>query len=270
MSFLTVSNPWNAPVYYYETVSSTMDAAYRLADQGEPHGTVAAADYQEAGRGRAGRLWNAERGKNLFFTLILRYPDIAAFPRALTLRAGLAVSLAVEDFAPGLAGAVLVKWPNDVMIDARKVAGVLTEAKGGAVFLGIGINVAQIAFPGDISAKAGSILQAVRNRGGPDPAAGRAVLLERILARLQEELASAGPWRERLEERLYLKGRRVRFIAGGADSGRAVDGVLAGIGAGGELLLIPGGGAAPEAWVTGELQAYQAPARPLASPPVPG
>jgi BirA family biotin operon repressor/biotin-[acetyl-CoA-carboxylase] ligase len=271
MNFLSVVNPWDVPLYYHETLSSTMDEARVRAAQGAPHGTVVVADYQETGRGRAGRSWNAERGKNLFFTVLLRYQDISSFPQALTLRTGLAVSLAIEDYASLLSGAVLVKWPNDVMIDARKVAGILTETDGKTISIGIGVNVAQDAFPDDLVAKAGSILQAVRARslrgfapkevpqapgGGLDLAADRASLLERILARLHGELSSAVPWRGRLEERLYLKGRPVRFIAGGVDSGRTVDGILAGLGAGGELLIAPEGKTAPEAYVTGELRVY--------------
>ncbi|MDR0387433.1 MAG: biotin--[acetyl-CoA-carboxylase] ligase [Treponema sp.] len=263
MNFLSVLNPWNAPLRYHETVSSTMDESRRLAARGEPHGTVVVADYQEAGRGRAGRSWNADRGKNLFFTVLFRYSDIPSFPGALTLRTGLAVSLAVEDFAPVLSGAVLVKWPNDIMIDSRKIAGILTETDGKTVYTGIGVNVAQTVFPGDIAARAGSILRAVRFRDAGAPVPVRAFLLERILARLHAEFASAGPWRERLEERLYMKGRPIRFAAGGADSDRIVEGVLAGIGAGGELLIIPEGKTAPEAYVTGELRVYQ-------DPPAPG
>jgi BirA family biotin operon repressor/biotin-[acetyl-CoA-carboxylase] ligase len=234
-----------------------MDESRSLAGRGEPHGTAVIADYQETGRGRAGRPWKADRGKNLFFTVLLRYSDISSFPRALTLRSGLAVSLAIEDFAPVLSGAVLVKWPNDIMIDSRKIAGILTEADGKTVHIGIGVNVAQTAFSGDISAKAGSILLAMRARTFSDPAPGRAVLLERILARLHEELNSGGgSWRDSLEERLYMKDRLVRFAPGGADSGRIVEGVLSGIGAGGELLIIPEGKTAPEAYVTGELRVY--------------
>jgi BirA family biotin operon repressor/biotin-[acetyl-CoA-carboxylase] ligase len=256
MCFLSVLNPWNTPLYYHETVSSTMDESRRLAARGEPHGTVVIADYQETGRGRSGRLWKADRGKNLFFTVLLRYSDISSFPRALTLRTGLAVSLAIEDFVPALSGAVLVKWPNDIMIDSRKIAGILVETDGKAVYIGIGVNVAQTAFPADISAKAGSIFRAMRSRGFPDPALERAVLLERILACLCTELAAAGSWRERLERRLYMKGRPVSFAVGGVDSTCVVEGILAGIGVDGELLIIPEGKTAPEAYMTGELRVY--------------
>jgi BirA family biotin operon repressor/biotin-[acetyl-CoA-carboxylase] ligase len=261
-----------------------MDASRVLSARGEPHGTVVAADYQEAGRGRIGRPWKADRGKNLFFTILLRYPDISSIPPALTLRTGLALSLAIEDFAPELRDAVTVKWPNDIMIDSRKAVGILTETDGKTVYIGIGVNVAQTEFPEALRAKATSILlarQARLNRPAgaapgpdaapssgaapcPDAAETRFALLEKILARLYRELSSGEPWRPRLEERLYMKGRPVRFIAGGADSGRLVEGTLAGIGEGGEILIIPEGRtetqpeacALVQAYVTGELQVY--------------
>jgi hypothetical protein len=95
----------------------------------------------------------------------------------------------------------------------------------------------------------------------------RFTLLEHILHRLYRELegdaadGGAGrdgkvPWRGPLEERLYLKGAPVRFIPGGADSGRIVEGRLQGIGAGGELLILPPGAAEPLAFVSGELDLY--------------
>jgi BirA family biotin operon repressor/biotin-[acetyl-CoA-carboxylase] ligase len=261
MTYSTILNPWNAPVRYYDTVASTMDECRALASRGEGHGTVVVADYQEAGRGRMGRSWKADRGKNLFFTVLLRYPDIPSIPQALTLRTGLAVSLAIEDFAPALKGTVRVKWPNDIMLDSRKAVGILTETDGKTVYIGIGVNAAQTAFPGDIAAKATSILLALQARQSPAaaepvPEAWRAALLERILAFLHRELISAAPWQRRLEERLYMKGRPVRFIPGGADSLLVVEGVLAGLGEGGELLIVPEGGTAARAYVTGELQVY--------------
>jgi BirA family biotin operon repressor/biotin-[acetyl-CoA-carboxylase] ligase len=256
MNLLPVLNPWNAPVYYHETLSSTMDESRRLAALGEPHGTVAAAGYQEAGRGRAGRPWNAEPGKNIFFTVLLRYPNIFSFPQAITLRTGLAVSLAVEDCSPALRSGVFVKWPNDIMIDSRKIAGILTETDGRTVYIGIGVNIAQTVFPEDISAKAGSILLALRTRNCQEFTPKAEILLESILVRLHEELASSASWRETLEKRLYMKGRKVSFFPGGVDAGCGVEGVLSGIGAGGELIIIPEGKNTGEAYVSGELRVY--------------
>jgi BirA family biotin operon repressor/biotin-[acetyl-CoA-carboxylase] ligase len=280
MKILSIPNPFGAPVYYRETVSSTMDESRLLAAGGAPHGAVIAAGFQEQGRGRVrGRHWTADRDKNLFFTLLLRYPGLSAIPAALSLRTGLALSLAVEDAAPLLAGQVLVKWPNDLMIRSgqdgifRKAAGILIEGDGRTLFIGIGVNVAQTGFPESIRSKATSILLA-QNAPLPVPDL-RFPLLERILARLYRELEETGepapvpalppdrspapslpPWRSRLEERLYMRGRRVRFIPGAADSGEAVEGILDGVGPGGELLLTPDGAGEARSFVTGELLVY--------------
>jgi BirA family biotin operon repressor/biotin-[acetyl-CoA-carboxylase] ligase len=273
-----ITNPFNAPVYYRETVSSTMDEARLLASRGEKHGAVIAAGFQEAGRGRGrSRPWNADRGKNLFFTILLRYPRFEDAPAALTLRTGLAVSLAVEDFAPDLEGMARVKWPNDIMlINARpgadaaaKTAGILTEsvtaASGCVVYIGVGVNMAQTEFPEEIRAKATSLLLARRAlSGGSAKTAGytegdRFRLLEKILARLYPELGAGGPytgWRERLEARLYRRGGRVRFFAGGPGAGRPVEGVFLGIGAEGELLIRADGETEARVFVTGELDVY--------------
>ena len=254
MTKLNIRSPFNAPVYHEETVSSTMDVSRAFASSGEPHGTVITADFQEAGRGRGQRVWQMNRGENLPLTLLLRYPLIENIPAALTLRAGLAVSLAVEDFAPRLRSRVKVKWPNDILIDDKKNAGILCEAGGGAVRVGIGVNVAQKEFPAGLRGKATSIALAAQEDIAPDT---RFILLEKILARLFDELnapQSITDWKPRLEERLYRKGEQVVFIEGEAGSGREVRGRLAGIREGGELLILAEGEAQPRPFVTGELK----------------
>jgi BirA family biotin operon repressor/biotin-[acetyl-CoA-carboxylase] ligase len=262
---ISLDNPFSAPVFYAETTASTMADARTLASRGEPHGSVVAAGVQDAGRGRAAdRVWKAEKDQSLLFTILLRYSAGASFPQGITLRTGLALSLAIEDAAPPLKGLVRVKWPNDVMIPLPggpggaafgKAAGILTEGDGGNVYIGIGVNVRQREFPADIRNKAASIALAL----GTVPAPGaRFRLLEAFLNRLHAELEERnGSWRERLEERLYMKGRPVRFIPGAAGSGGAVEGILRGIGPGGELLIQGRSGTEPEAFVTGELEAYR-------------
>ncbi|MDR3139360.1 MAG: biotin--[acetyl-CoA-carboxylase] ligase [Treponema sp.] len=297
MDKLSLVNPFGAPVYYQQTLSSTMDVSRELDRAGEGHGTVITADFQEAGRGSRGRPWQADRGCNLVFTILLRYPGFPAIPRGITLRAGLALSLAIEDFVPALAGSVWVKWPNDVMIlspaagipgeaeaepqerAAKKAAGILAEGDGKTVFIGIGVNLTQTEFPAEFRSKATSIALALAGReadpqsrpGGEDFFAARFRLLEGILARLFEEFSlsedprRAGSWRERLEERLYLRGCPVRFFpasgpagpsAGAASAGEAVEGRLAGIGPEGEILILPKGLPEPLAFVSGELNVY--------------
>ena len=259
MSF-EIRNPFNAPVYHEETVTSTMDVSRQLAARGEPHGTVIFADYQEAGRGRIrDRSWEMDRNVSLPFTILLRYPRIEDIPRALTLRAGLAVCFAIEDFSPQLKGSVKIKWPNDIMIGSKKAVGILCEADGGNVHVGIGLNVAQKEFPVSLREKAISISLAVGRDIAPDE---RFCLLEKTLARLYRELETAkeSGWKNRLEQRLYRRGEQIVFIEGAAGqepsavgSGKVIEGRLEGIGPGGELLIVPQGEAEALPFVTGEL-----------------
>jgi BirA family biotin operon repressor/biotin-[acetyl-CoA-carboxylase] ligase len=290
MNNLAIINPFGAPVDHLETTSSPMTDSRLLAGKGESHGTVVCADFQETGRGRGGRSWRADKGKNLFFTILLRFGGFASTPPALTLRTGLALALAIDDFAPALGGKVRIKWPNDIMIGLGKAAGILAESDGRAVYIGVGVNLAQTEFPEELRGKATSIALALRTLGGGEGSSGRDTvsdaaardleralapgaphrLLERFLARFYAELepppavppSGTVGWRQRLEERLYMKGRPVRFVPGGPDSGRVVEGVLSGIGPEGELLLTPqgkaqtGAQAETQAYAAGELQIY--------------
>ena len=254
MQKLSIIHPLDAPVYYCEMVGSTMDESRQLAEQGAPHGTVLLADFQSAGRGRGGRLWQAESGQNLFFTVLLRYPDYVAIPLALTLRTGLAVALAIVDFTPTLAPMLRVKWPNDIMLGSKKAVGIITEADGTNVYIGVGVNVAQSSFPPPLAGKATSIALAL---GNPESAIDRFSLLEAILGRLFQEITEpAGNWYERLSALLYMRGERIRFLAGAADAGVEVFGQIAGLGRNGELLILPDGASEPLPFITGELDVY--------------
>jgi BirA family biotin operon repressor/biotin-[acetyl-CoA-carboxylase] ligase len=260
---LDLKNPFNAPVYHEEVLSSTFDAARILSAENRAHGTVICADFQESGRGRQNRPWNNEKGKNLLFTILLRYGSFSSIPEALTLKTGLAVSLAVEDLVPTLKGLVRVKWPNDVMIcpaetqtdsgAAFKAVGILTETDGSVVYIGVGVNIAQEEFPEEYRHKAGSIIRAF-------PALENDIrfpLLEKILFRLYNELETPQKdWRERLHGRLYKRGEPVSFVEGPAESGRVIGGILSGIGAGGEILIIPNGEEKERPYSTGELRVY--------------
>ena len=267
MRMLDIHNPFNAPVYHEETVDSTMEVSRLLAQNNAPlgappHGTVIAADFQEAGRGRVrGRRWEMEREQALAFTVLLRFTG-SGIPAALTLRTGLALALAIEEFARTLDGKALIKWPNDILLPvpasasafasgdkpaALKAAGILAEAEDGNVRIGIGVNVSQKQFPAFLRDKATSIgLAACVEYNSGD----RYKLLEKILSHLREEIESAGGWRERLEARLYKKGEQIRFDKGAADM---VTGTLAGIGVEGELLILLPGETGPLAFTAGEL-----------------
>ena len=250
MNILKIKNPFGAPVYHEETVESTMDVSRVLASNGEPHGTVIAADFQEKGRGRIReRQWQMERNLSLPFTVLLRFPRIEDIPPALTLRTGLAVCLAVEDFAPYLAGKLEIKWPNDILTGNKKMAGILCEADGGIVHIGIGINFAQKIFPEPLNTKATSISLAAGIDYESDK---RFVLLEKILLSFYGELERSD-WKSRLEQRLYKKNEDVIFIEGEAGSEKQVRGRLAGIGESGDLLIIPDGETEQRSFISGEL-----------------
>ena len=123
------------PYHYEETVDSTQS----LLEADMPEGAVGVADEQTGGRGRQGRSWNAPPGTSVLVSVLLKPPGGRNTPE-LSLVGGLAAAEAVER-ATGLAAQI--KWPNDVMLNRRKVAGVLAEASTGGVVLGIGLNVNQ-------------------------------------------------------------------------------------------------------------------------------
>jgi BirA family biotin operon repressor/biotin-[acetyl-CoA-carboxylase] ligase len=265
MQSLKIANPFGAPVYYAECVASTMVTARSLAASGSPPGSVIVSAFQEQGRGRTGRSWEAEPGSSLLFTLLLRYSGLAEMPRALTLRTGLALALAIEAFAPPLRAEV--KWPNDIMLGGKKAAGILSEGDGGDVYVGIGVNLFQKEFPPELQGKATSIARALGEMPGQnaehkavsEESVGqdrRFALLEKILDALYRELRSPLSWQDRLEARLYLKGKPVRFAPGSPGSDLTVEGILRGVGPGGELLIAPSGGGEVKSFASGELRVY--------------
>ena len=155
-----VRQNWPQPVSYFPTVDSTMLEATRLAEAGCPHGAVVSADEQTAGQGRHGRHWHSEPNSGLYISIVLR-PSLAtdSLP-VLTLALGLAAADAIAELT-GLA--CDLRWPNDVMLDGRKVAGILVQLLDAAAIAGIGVNVNHSAFPAEIAAEATS-LRIVSNR----------------------------------------------------------------------------------------------------------
>jgi BirA family biotin operon repressor/biotin-[acetyl-CoA-carboxylase] ligase len=178
-------------VHCFDVVGSTNREAHRLGQQGAPEGTVVIAEGQREGRGRLGRSWASPSGGGLYLSFVLRPGCPPSGVALLTLVAGIAVASTVRamGFEPQL------KWPNDVLIADRKVAGVLTEAlfhqdRVDFVVVGVGINVNTElkAFPGDVRDMATSL----RVSGGRPVS--RLLLLQRLLRRQEQwyELFSAG------------------------------------------------------------------------------
>jgi BirA family biotin operon repressor/biotin-[acetyl-CoA-carboxylase] ligase len=203
---MTPAGGLGRPRLHLRELGSTNDRARALAEAGAPHGTLVTAGLQTAGRGRQGRTWVAPPGRALLMSLVLRELD-----SLLPLRAGVAVA----DLAgPG----ALVKWPNDVLVDGGKVAGVLAEARpqAGWAVLGIGINVAVAPedLPPELRDRAGTL--------GRQPAELDAVLAE-LLGHLAARLAEPAPaLLDALRARDALRDRPVRW-SGGTGTGAGID-----------------------------------------------
>jgi BirA family biotin operon repressor/biotin-[acetyl-CoA-carboxylase] ligase len=214
------------PRLHLREVGSALDVARGLAIGGAPHGTLVTAGVQTAGRGRQGRSWSAPAGQALLLALVVRNPD-----PLLSLRAGLAVA--------DLAGpAARVKWPNDVLVGGRKVAGVLVEGRPqeGWAIAGIGVNAALDldALPPELRDSAGTLGLEPRRL---DDALRQ--LLDALAVRLEE---SRPQTLRALRDRDALLDAPIRWNGGsGTGAGITDDGALRVRSAvGGELLLHSG------------------------------
>jgi BirA family biotin operon repressor/biotin-[acetyl-CoA-carboxylase] ligase len=202
-----------SPRVHYRATDSTNERARALASAGAPHGTLVTADEQSAGRGRQGRVWTAPARSAVLMSVLLR-----ELSETLPLAAAVAVCEALPVDAR-------IKWPNDVWIDGRKLAGILVEARPqqGWAVLGIGLNVTTESFPEELNATSllleGSALT-------PEDAL-RALLfaLDVWLSRPPADILAA--WRSRDA----LLGRPVRWSNGGNE------GVAAGVDDSGALIV---------------------------------
>ena len=195
------------PRVHYRLIDSTNERARVLATAGAPHGTLVTAREQSAGRGRQGRRWTAPAGRALLCSVVIRDPS-----RVLPLACGVAVAEVVGDGAR-------VKWPNDLLVDGRKVAGILVEARPqeGWAVAGIGLNVAlrERDFPPELAGSAGTL--------GLEPDA-----IEDTLGRLLDALsrwtvAASDEVLEAFRARDALLGAEVRW-AEGQGRGAGIDG----------------------------------------------
>ena len=144
-------------VRWHTSVPSTMDVAAALASQGAPPGVVVAAEQQTAGRGRRGSTWVSPPRAGLYFSLVTR-PSALSLP-LVTLGAGVAVR---EGIAAASGLRADLKWPNDLLVGTRKLAGILAEGIGigtpqQAVIIGVGVNVQPASYPPDVAARATSL-----------------------------------------------------------------------------------------------------------------
>jgi BirA family biotin operon repressor/biotin-[acetyl-CoA-carboxylase] ligase len=151
------------PLHYFREIGSTNSHARQLAEAGATEGTMVVAESQSKGRGRLGRRWESPPFTNLYLSILLRPKLAPADAAQITLMAAVALADAVDAFVPGQAA---IKWPNDILIGKKKLAGILTEASCDAehvdyVILGIGINLnyTSDAMPEEIRRRATSLLE---------------------------------------------------------------------------------------------------------------
>jgi len=170
------------PLVLRTETGSTNDDVRLEAERGAPAGLVVLADAQRSGRGRRGRQWHSPAGESLYVSVLLRPALTPSSAPLITLSAGLAVAETLDAFVSP--ARVTVKWPNDVRVDGKKIAGVLVEgALRGEHFAwsiaGVGLNVRGVRLPNELAATATTIAIAI----GHDP--GRVPVLARLLACLE-------------------------------------------------------------------------------------
>ena len=203
-------------IVHYFRIESTNTTALELAAKGAAHGTVVVAEEQTAGRGRFGRTWYSERSSGIYTSIILRPPLAPAVAPVLTLMAAVAAHQAIST-TTGLP--VDIRWPNDVLVDGKKVCGILTEMSAEvdrlhAVVLGIGINVNHREMPSELK----NIATSLRIEAGKSLS--RAQILVALLKELERKYhllldeGSAAIARRWAAASTFAQGKRIRVLTG--------------------------------------------------------
>ena len=222
-------------LFFYEETGSTNDDIKQMANEGALNGTLVVADRQSAGRGRCGRAWISPKGESVYMSLLLRPKCMPNQASALTLVMALAVTEAMEELAPGRSG---IKWPNDIVMNGKKVCGILTEmaleqTTIDYVVIGVGINVNQSIFDTEIATIATSIALELGRK------ITRTELIGRILHYFEKEYAEfaktydLGSLMERYNGYLLNRDTQVRVL----DPKGEYEGFALGINSQGELMV---------------------------------
>lgn len=178
-----VNTTWaGREVTYFDLTDSTNTQARILAEQGAPHGTLVVADQQDGGKGRRGRSWVSPAGEGIWMTILLRPEMNPINASMLTLVMALAAEKGIRETTGQKS---LIKWPNDLVLNKKKICGILTEMSTDQmeikyVLIGIGINVSQTEFPDEIKETATSLY---KESGELTP---RSKIIAGIMAALEE------------------------------------------------------------------------------------
>ena len=214
------------PVYFYEETDTTNNRIRDLALEGESEGTLAVAELQTAGRGRRGRPWQAPAGTGIWMSLLLRPHILPTRASTLTLLAGIALAEAIEDVS-GLKAEI--KWPNDILLNGKKVVGILTEMDCDlesihSITVGMGINVNTKTFPEELERIATSLYLESGKEYDRCQLVGQA--MKHFEALYEEFLAAGGsfaPFKERYRRNCMNIGNEVRVIGGETYLATALD-----------------------------------------------
>ena len=232
--------PWVRTVlsprfHQFDEVSSTNDVAIEMARAGEPEGAVVVARRQLEGRGRRGSRWVDDPGKSLLMSVVLT-PNVSADKMS---RLSFAASLGVAECLREVCGLdALVKWPNDVIAGDKKIAGILVEmvtARRPAAVVGVGLNVNQTSFSGELADIATSIAIETKRQWDIDR------LKESVVRRVLREYDSFGEFDELLQrwrDRMWGMDARVEVSA----EGRVARGIMLGVDSTGALVVGTDGG----------------------------
>ena len=223
------------PVVYFEEVTSTNQVIKKMAEEGATEGTLVVTDAQNQGKGRAGRVWTMEPGTNIAMSLLIRPKLPPAQISMVTLVMGLAVASACRELYQAPVG---IKWPNDVVINGKKICGTLTEMSTemmavNYVVIGTGINVNGTEFPEEIRDKATSLCLELGKK------VSRAQLMAACMKYFEEyydkflQTGDLSLLQEQYNELLLNRNRGVRVL----EPGNEYSGVALGINKDGELLV---------------------------------
>lgn len=238
---------WGRDLYLYDEVGSTNDEALNAVASGVPTGSVWLARNQKAGRGRRGNAWHAAAGESLLVSCLLRYTGRPERFLGLSLVVGLAVRQVVNSRLSSRRGLALktgaaaldtgsaepqIKWPNDVLVSGKKLAGVLVETRTGpsgelGTVIGVGLNLSTEEFPADLPPAT-----SLRLLGAEDAELRLEVVLVEFLGALEKKLElflvqGFAPFSSELAEADYLKGKPLRVgTAEGKGSGFDAQGRL--------------------------------------------
>ncbi len=220
-------------VLYFDTIDSTNDQARRMAGEGAEDGTTVVSASQTAGRGRMGRSWESAGGRGIYLSVLLKPDASPGNMQTITIAAAAAVVTAIEK---SIGMTALIKWPNDIIIDGKKVCGILTEMNSeldrvNYIILGIGINYSQetVDFTGELSDKAVSLKTCADSRGIPLEEEGKLKLVRTFLKELDKLYGDVLEGRgsdilECFKAHTATLGREVRVVCRGVEyEGTAID-----------------------------------------------